>query len=120
MGARAATELPAAPIKVYPTLEDWTWDALGLPGWFISSGPVIRSLWNHILVQITGLVSEPITPESGLSSWHRLAGITHLSGDRSLPCITTPSMFQHVHTSPDEPTRRTLPDILRNTVESLS
>lgn len=44
---------------------------LGCPwaGWFISSVTAIRSLCNHIQVQITGLVSEPINPEPGLSSW---------------------------------------------------
>lgn len=34
--------------RTHPALEDWTWDALGIAGWLISSVPAIRSLWNHI------------------------------------------------------------------------
>lgn len=89
---------------------------LGCPwaGWLISSVTAIRSLYNHIQVQITGLVSEPINPEPRLSFWHLLAGITHLSGSGGLPYIRTPGMFQHVRTSSDEPTRRTLPNSSRD------
>lgn len=57
-----------------------TWGALGLAGWLISSAPAIRNLCNHVQVQITGLVSEPMTLGPGPSSWHLLARITHLSG----------------------------------------
>lgn len=63
---------------------------LGCPwaSWLISSVIAIRSLCNHIQVQITGLVSEPINPEPRLSSWHLLAGITHLRQRR-------PPGYQH-------------------------
>ena len=85
-----------------------------LGGWLISSVTTIRSLCNHIQVQITGPVSEPATPGPGLSSWHLLAGITHPAGSGGLPQISTRGPLQHVRTSPDEPTRRTLPNSQRN------
>lgn len=85
-------------------------------GWLISSVTTIRSLCNHIQVQITGPVSEPVTPEPGLSSWHLLAGVTRPSGSGGLPQVGTRSTPQHVRTAPYEPTRRTLPNSQRNAV----